>query len=102
MRNIIVIISVFVIGSCKKEPAAPLPVANFYVDNAFCTAPCQVKFFDQSYSAVGWKWYFGNSLTSHKENDSSLYHTAGFYDVSLAVWNADGVRDSITKQIQLY
>ena len=102
MRTLFVIISIFTLASCKKEPAAPLPIANFFVENAFCTSPCYVKFYDQSYNAVEWKWYFGNSLTSHKENDSTLFHTPGFYDVSLSVKNADGVRDSVSKQIQVY
>ncbi|MCB9222996.1 MAG: PKD domain-containing protein [Crocinitomicaceae bacterium] len=88
--------------SCKQEVPAPEPIANFYVDNAECLSSCYVKFYDQSYHAVKWKWEFGNSLTSEKQNDSCQYHDPGFYDVTLHVWNEDDVEDKITKQITVY
>ncbi|MEO9545897.1 MAG: PKD domain-containing protein [Crocinitomicaceae bacterium] len=90
------------LSACKKEPAAPLPVGNFFVDNANCTTPCFVHCYDQSYNAVAWKWNFGNSLTSDKQQDSIQYHTPGFYTISLTVWNSDNVSDSLSKTIQVY
>ncbi|UKN01703.1 PKD domain-containing protein [Paracrocinitomix mangrovi] len=87
--------------SCKEDPPAPLPTANFYVDNNGCTSGCWVYFYNQSYSAVAWDWNFGNGITSDLENDSIHYQNPGFYDVTLKVWNADGVEDQITKQIQI-
>lgn len=88
--------------SCKKETPAPLPIANFFVDNAGCTSSCFVKVYDQSYNAVKWKWYFDNTLTSEKQNDSMQYHVPGNYDISLVVWNEDNVSDSVSKQITVY
>jgi PKD repeat protein len=88
--------------SCKKESPAPLPNANFYVDNASCSSPCYVKFFDQSYSADSWLWEFNNGVTSTYQNDSSQFANPGVYNITLTVWNADNVEDKITKQISVF
>lgn len=88
--------------SCEDDPPAPLPNANFYVDNAECASPCYVHFYDQSYSAVRWNWEFGNSLTSTKQDDSIQYAMGGVYDVTLTVWNEDDVEDQITKTIYVF
>lgn len=96
------LILVLLTCSCKKEPEAPLPVANYYVDNAGCSSPCYVKFYDQSYSAMSWHWDFDNGITSTYENDSTVYNTAGFYNVTLTIWNADNVEDKLTKQVTVW
>jgi PKD repeat protein len=87
---------------CESEPPAPLPTANFYVDNAGCLTSCYVYFYDQSINAVRWEWSFGNTLSSDQPDDSTQYHNPGFYDVTLKVWNADNVEDKITKQVTVY
>jgi PKD repeat protein len=88
--------------SCDKEPAAPLPNANFFIDNAACASPCYVKFYDQSYSAETWLWDFGNGFTSNKQHDSIQYFSPGLYNVTLSVWNTDNKKDEITKQLTVY
>lgn len=91
----------FVLGllSCKKDPPAPLPVANFFVDNNGCAAPCTLAFFDQSQHAVSWEWDFGNGASSTIQDDSIAYDSSGSYEVWLYIENSDNVRDSIRKNV---
>lgn len=86
---------------CNNEPDAPKPIANFYVDNAGCSADCWVYFYDQSKNAVAWEWDFGNGIFSNNQNDSITYGNPGLYNVTLKVYNADNVEDKITKQISV-
>lgn len=94
--------SCFIFPSCKKENPAPLPTADFFVDNNGCVAPCYVYFYDQSMNATSWKWDFGNLFTSTTQNDSNKYNLTGFYDVTHWVWNIDGAVDSVVKTVQIY
>ena len=100
--SFIVTAIIFCIISCKKEKPAPLPVANFYANNNGCIAPCKLYFFDQSKNVTTWEWEFGNGFNSFLQNDSSQYNLQGFYDVKLSVWNIDGAKDSIVKQVYVY
>lgn len=88
--------------SCKKEDPAPLPFADFQVENNGCLSPCWLYFYDNSTHAVSWEWDFGNNFNSHTQNDSMLYTEFGYYDVTLWVENVDGVRDSVTKEVMVY
>jgi len=88
--------------SCKKDPPAPLAIADFYVENSACISDCYVKVYDQSYNSVRWQWDFGNGSNSSSENDSSLFVDPGFYDIKLTVWNEDDVSDEIIKTITIY
>jgi len=88
--------------SCKKEPPAPLPFADFLVNNNGCVAPCKLYFYDNSLNAVKWEWNFGNGFNSFSKNDSNQYNLQGFYDVFLKVWNSDDVADSVIKTIYVY
>ena len=90
------------LSSCKKEPPAPLPTANFFVSNNGCFSPCYLYFYDQSKNAVKWKWDFDNATYSNNPDDSSLYFNTGYYDVTLFVWNADDVKDSVIKTVLVY
>lgn len=99
---ILVVVILFVAIACKKEQPAPLPVANFYVSNNGCIAPCKLYFFDQSKNVTSWEWDFGNGFNSLLQNDSSHYNLQGFYDVTLHVWNIDGAKDSISKQVLIH
>lgn len=102
MRTLLFISILSILASCKKDPPAPIPIANFFVDNAGCPSDCYVKFYDQSYSAVKWDWDFDNGDISEFQHDSTYYLEPGYYDVTLTVWNADNVQDKITKEITVY
>ncbi|MGB1104145.1 MAG: PKD domain-containing protein [Crocinitomicaceae bacterium] len=85
--------------SCNKTPPAPLPTANFYVENNGCSFPCYVYFYSNSINAESLKWRFGNGLTSNQSVDSSQYIEDGPYEVWLVAINSDGVKDSVRKTI---
>ena len=90
------------LSSCKKEPPAPLPTADFFVNNNQCLSPCYLYFYDQSSNAVKWRWDFDNATYSNNSIDSSLYFSVGLYNVTLSIWNADDVKDSVTKAVLIY
>lgn len=87
--------------SCKKKETAPLPIANFYVENNGCQEDCDVIFFDQSTNASSLFWDFGNGITSVKAIDTILYDTSGVFEVWLYATNQDGAKDSIRKSISI-
>lgn len=98
----LIVLFVCSLVSCKKENPAPLPFADFQVENNACLSPCWLKFYDNSLNAVEWKWYFGNGFNGTTQNDSAYYTSFGFYDVTLWVKNVDGVTDSVTKEVMVY
>jgi len=93
---------VMILTACKKEAPAPLPKANFLVQNSNCFSPCYTYFFDQSQNAVKWNWDFDNATFSNNPDDSALYFNTGIYTVTLTVWNADDVADSVKKDVIVY
>lgn len=76
----------------------PRPDAGFnYTMN-----PCGggVNFFDTSLVNISsWKWYLAPSVTSTAQNPYNFYSNGGSYTISLAVVNAFGCTDSISKII---
>ena len=96
-----VFLLIVLVLSCKKEIPAPLPIPNFYVDNNGCSSDCTVYFYDHSENAVKWKWNFANGSTSSSKTDSTIYTSAGVYEIWLTVWNKDNVADSIRKNITI-
>ena len=101
MRNAIYIVMALIClaASSCKEPPAPLPTANFFVEGSGCSSSCKVYFYDQSLNAVKWQWDFGNGIISNNQDDSTLYTSSGFYTVRLYVWNTDNVKDSVSKTV---
>lgn len=99
---IFILLTIVLLSSCKKDPPAPLAIADFFVENSACISDCYVKVYDQSFNSVRWKWNFGNGENSSNQDDSSLFVDPGFYDIKLTVWNADDVSDEITKTITVY
>ncbi|MEX1001778.1 MAG: PKD domain-containing protein [Crocinitomicaceae bacterium] len=95
------ILLIVLTNACNNEPDAPLPTANFYVDNAACNSGCYVYFYDQSSHAVAWEWDFGNGIFSTYQNDSVFYNDPGLYEVTLTVWNADQIEDAVSKTITI-
>jgi PKD repeat protein len=88
-----------VMVGCNKTPPAPIPDANFFVENNGCVAPCYVYFYDQSENATSVQWNFGNGMISNERDDSTQYMTYGIYEVWLFAENSDGVRDSVRKNV---
>lgn len=73
------------------------PTANFsHAPDTICEGE-SVTFTDLSTNgAVSWAWDFGDGGTSSAQNPSYAYNTAGDYDVTLIVQNANGCPDTMT------
>ena len=83
-----------------NEPKV-LPVADFSANKTVITAGESVNFSDMSSDATTWNWTFegADNTSSTLQNPSITYSTAGLFNVSLTVTNADG---SDTKTIVDY
>jgi gliding motility-associated-like protein len=82
---------------CTIDATAQLPVANFSASTVSGCGPLAVAFTDLSTGGpILWDWDFGNGQTSHVQNPSISYASAGAYTVKLTVVNRNG-QDSITK-----
>ena len=77
--------------------AKKTPIANFDVSSRSGFAPFTVDFTSNSYLANSYEWNFGDGSTNTQQNPSHTYTTAGKYNVTLKVTNADG-SDIITKE----
>lgn len=101
LKSLGILLGLTIVIGCKKDPPAPLPTANFYVENNGCTSPCALYFYDDSQNAVKWNWNFGNGVTSSNQNDSITFGVSGTYETWLEIWNADDIKDSIRKTIHI-
>ncbi|QHT69893.1 S8 family serine peptidase [Rhodocytophaga rosea] len=54
---------------------------------------------DKSQHAVKWQWDFGNGTTSRQQNPGYTYTIPGEYTIMLEVENANGCKDSFTRDI---
>jgi len=79
----------------------PAPTASFTASAISGTAPLAVTFADTSTGApTSWLWTFGNGTTSNVQNPAAVtYTTAGTYDVTLIVSNANGAGAPVTQTI---
>ncbi len=72
-------------------PAQPVyPTANFSSNLTFGYAPLSVQFTDLSKNADEWDWNFGDKSSSTQQNSVHTYSSAGNYNVTLKVNNANG------------
>lgn len=71
--------------------------ADFSVNQSEACEILSADFFDQSLSTAGqivdWQWTIG-SITSTKQNPSTIFNEVGFYDVCLTVQDASGNEDT--------
>jgi gliding motility-associated-like protein len=75
----------------------PLPVAAFSFDTVCLNST--TTFIDQSTSAVGWSWNFGDAGTSASNSPTHTYATAGTFNVRLIVTNIFGCVDTVFHNI---
>jgi PKD repeat protein len=78
------------------------PRADFDATPASGLAPLQVSFTDMSTSydkIVSWTWDFGDGETSTQKNPIYKFLDSGTFNVRLTVTDADGSKDTITKQV---
>lgn len=87
----------------KTLTTFPSAQAAFSADNqTFCAAPATVSFQDNSQGATKWSWNFGDGKTSTSQNPKHVYQTAGAFDVTLVVSNANGCTDTLTKKAYIH
>ncbi|MGB3459259.1 MAG: PKD domain-containing protein [Halobacteriota archaeon] len=76
------------------------PTADFFGIPTSGLKPLTVNFTDNSTTYDGfttWEWDFGDGNTSSEQDPTHLYANAGFYNVTLTVYEADGNNDTETK-----
>jgi PKD repeat protein len=69
------------------------PNAAFEVGNNKCTAPCTVRFTNQSTKAEAYKWNFGDGQSNRSTSPTHRYTREGRYTVELRATSSDGVHD---------
>lgn len=75
----------------------PLPVAAFDFDTVCLNTT--TTFIDQSTSAIGWQWNFGDAGTSTANSPTHTYALDGTYNVQQIVTNVFGCTDTIVQSI---
>ncbi|MEZ4775620.1 MAG: PKD domain-containing protein [Bacteroidia bacterium] len=82
------------------------PVAQFTVSDSADCLPFPVTFTDGSVAGaapiVSWNWDFGNGATSLISNPTYTYTTAGSFNSSLTVTDANGCQSIKTKRIDVF
>jgi len=89
------------IESEKSITVADKPVIAFAASDTFgCAPPLNVSFtnLSEGSSPLTYKWDFGNGKSSTDFSNSSVYDTAGTYNVSLKATDQYGCSDSLTKK----
>ncbi|MFL5752393.1 MAG: PKD domain-containing protein [Bacteroidia bacterium] len=85
----------------KSVSVLPQPVADFSADDYNALVGQQINFTDQTTpSGTAWSWNFGdNSSNALNQNPSHSYNFGGVYPVTLYVTDANGCKDTVTKEI---
>lgn len=92
-ENVFGCVDVFTINTVVN----PLPVAAFDFDTICLNTTTTLT--DQSTSAVGWNWDFGDGGVSASNSPTHLYASAGTFNVRLIVTNVFGCVDTIFHSI---
>ena len=81
-------------------------VPSFYASSTVVAVGSSISFTDASFGAIAsWSWSFegGTPSTSTAQNPTGIsYLTAGTYDVTLVITDAEGLSDTLTKQDYIY
>lgn len=109
--NVKLIVSIA--GQCTDSITKPIRVYPGFLPGFINTTPCiniPIQFTDTTYSRYGavnsWRWDFGDPATladtSHLQNPTYTYTTAGTYTVELRVTNDKGCDKTYTKAITIF
>ncbi len=78
------------------------PVADFrFVPNEINILDPDVFFFDQSFAAVSWQWFFDSLGVSREENPVFTFPDTGAYEIDLVVSHLNGCLDSTTQFLNI-
>jgi gliding motility-associated-like protein len=96
-------------GGCKSNSDTidlyliPAPTSNF---SFVSVCPKDTMFFNDLTTfvdpIVSWDWDFGNSFGDTMQNTSTIFDTAGTYNVSLIVESSNGCIDTIMQPVLVY
>ena len=93
------------IASCKNDVTLPQPKADFSLDGTPNSPMVIIGTHDALYpinnstNFESFVWDFGNGTTSTDAHPKVTYDAPGHYSVSLTVFQKDGSKNSITKQV---
>jgi gliding motility-associated-like protein len=97
-------------GGCRdsltkttEAKVRPLPSANFIHEKVGSwELQTEVQFTDQSVDASFWEWLFNGGDLNNERNPLITFTDTGSQSVWLIVENAQGCRDTLMKQIEIY
>ncbi|WNJ20360.1 PKD domain-containing protein [Pontibacter sp. G13] len=81
-----------------------LPVANFMTPDTLGCAPSTITFSDLSSSTTplaSWIWDFGDGNGSSQQFPTHTFQTEGEYDITLTAIDANGCRDTLTREVYI-
>ncbi len=75
---------------------------SFNIVNNGCAASCEISFENTTESSSSQEWHFSDtSLVLSGTTATRRYQFPGLYQVTLYVWNNRGVKDSLTKDVNV-
>ena len=77
------------------------PIASFSPSSTNCVAPCVLSVTNNSQSATGYKWDFGDGSTSSLANPDHTYIAVGNFVIRLIAMNNEGCADTVTQTINI-
>lgn len=83
-----------------RQDTVPIADFDFEFVNGNYMAPAEVKFFNLSKYATGFRWEFGSGETSTRVEPGYTYTTPGEYEIALYA-NCAGYTDTITQMVNI-
>lgn len=91
--------SLFESAAQSVQINAKRPVTQFSINPNPALVNTPVTFTDQSINAVSWNWNFGNGQSSIQQQAIQTYSFAGNYPIRLITTDAEGCRDTLTRNL---
>ena len=89
-------------STTKDLEIFPLPKADFTLSNV-CQGD-EATFNDQSTTTntLNYQWNFGDGMTSTLKDPTHRFSTSGDFSVQVIITDAEGCKDSVSKQLEAY
>lgn len=98
--TVIVVSTIVLFTTCKKEDNKVLPVASFFFSPGSSGIGDTIFFQSNCQNTNTWEWEFGDGSTSTEENPDHSYTEEGSYTVQLTAYNEEG-SDITSKKINI-
>ncbi len=106
LRHIPILVIAFfiVLFACNDRELVPDTtssqlVASFSIENDSCTAPCEVRFLNNSLGASSFSWNFGDGNSSELVNPEHRYESGGTFSVKLTAFSNNNIFADTTKSV---